>query len=340
LPKHETLRKVDVVRADPVASLHKGFLSSAFLTEYRRLVRHSDVVHLHVPMLEAGPLASLTPSSIPIITSWYCDLAPSDRFSLIDRTAVRVVQASSKWACKKSQRVCVLSHDYASGSELLRCSAEKLTVVYPPDNAAEDLEPRPEGTTAGHPRVGFLGRFVEEKGLDVLLDAALMVIEDRPDVCFVLAGEYKAIPGGADYSRLRSRLDKLSTNVVLTGRLGYEQLFDFYRSLSVFVLPSVNAYEAFGIVQVEAMKAGVPVIASDLRGVRVPVQITGNGVLVPPRDPAALSRAIVRMLANPPATPSEIAARAWKHFSTRATADCLASLYRAAASKRLQRTAL
>ncbi|MCI0528881.1 MAG: glycosyltransferase [Nitrospira sp.] len=72
----------------------------------------------------------------------------------------------------------------------------------------------------------------------------------------------------------------------------------FYSLIDVLVLPSVNSTEAFGMVQAEAMKMGVPVVATELPGVSVPIKVTGMGEIVPIKDVHALSRAIGKVLAS------------------------------------------
>ena len=79
------------------------------------------------------------------------------------------------------------------------------------------------------------------------------------------------------------------------GFLPEEQIADLYASIDVFALPSVNSFEAFGIVQVEAMMAGVPALASDLPGVRTPVQETGFGVVTTPRDVGDITAGLARL---------------------------------------------
>jgi glycosyltransferase involved in cell wall biosynthesis len=82
------------------------------------------------------------------------------------------------------------------------------------------------------------------------------------------------------------------------------------------------------MVQVEAMKAGVPVIASDRRGIRKPIQLTGDGLLVPPGDACALAKAILQRLrmSNAPSR-QEVAARAWETFSNERVFDQFAAMY-------------
>jgi glycosyltransferase involved in cell wall biosynthesis len=191
----------------------------------------------------------------------------------------------------------------------------KLIEAHPPDKSpAMDLSKVPARTT-DEARVGFLGRFVEEKGIDVLLDAVPMVLQRLPNTRFLLAGDYSSVAGGSQYHLLQDRLKALEDHVEVLGPLSEEGLFPFYRSLDVFVLPSVNAYESFGMVQVEAMKSGVPVIASDLRGVRIPVRKTGNGCVVPPGNPRELANAIVEQITKKDSQGTEqIAQRAWAVF--------------------------
>ena len=327
LAPEELLRGVRVRRASPLVKLHKGILSLDFLRQYRRLAAGADVAHLHLPMLEAGLLARLTPASTPLVMTYQCDLAPARRWSAVDRLAVAAVRASGRASAARARAILVSSVEYAAGSPVIGRWREKWVEVFPPDNAPPGLEPSrlPE---SGPPTVGFLGRFVEEKGIDVILDAVPLVLRELPATRFILAGDYESVPGGSQMGRLRARLQEFAAQVEVPGKLPTERIFDFYRSLDLFLLPSINAYEAFGIVQIEAMKSGVGVIASDLRGVRVPVGLTGCGAIVPPGDSHALAQAILaglRGTGNP--TRAEIAARAWKTFSNGESIDRIRGVY-------------
>ena len=323
----EMLRGVRVVRAEPLIKLHKGMLSADFIRQYRRLVREAEVVHLHLPMLEGGLLARLTPRSTPLVITYQCDLAPTRTWSVLDRLAVNAVRASGRVCAARAERILVSSREYAAGSPVVGRWPEKWVEVFPPDNAPAGLKPR-RANGNGHKSVGFLGRFVEEKGIDVILDAIPLVVEEHPGTRFVLAGDHQNVPGGSEMTRLQDKLQRLQEHVQVPGKLSDGELFDFYRSLDLFLLPSINSYEAFGIVQIEAMKAGVPVIATDLRGVRAPVRLTGCGRIVPPGDPAALGAAINQGLRGEwQLSPGEIADRAWKTFSNQESVDKIREVY-------------
>jgi glycosyltransferase involved in cell wall biosynthesis len=326
----EAIAGVQVIRAAPFVYLHKGYLSTDFIVRYAALCRRHDVVLMHLPMLESGLLTGLGPRSQPLAVVYHCDVTPSREGSLIDRAAVAAVRASCRFGVRRADKIIVSSMDYAAGSEVLRGMEHKLVEAHAPDKApVGPLIRQPLASPAGPARIGFLGRFVEEKGIDILLDAVPLVLDHAPNAKFLLAGDHASVAGGSQYGLLRDRLHRLKDNVEVLGRLSEEELFPFYRSLDLFLLPSVNSYEAFGMVQVEAMKSGVPVIATDLRGVRVPVQKTGNGSIVPPRDARALAEAILAGISVPAGrTAEQIAAKAWEVFRHEATLTAIAGLVR------------
>jgi glycosyltransferase involved in cell wall biosynthesis len=330
LPREETLAGVRVVRAEPLLFLHKGYLSAEFVLLFRRLAADSDIVHLHLPMLESGLFSLLNTKRRPLVATYHCDVTASRSGSLIDRLAVNAVLASCRLCARRAARITVSSIDYARGSRTLAGLQDRLVELHPPDKMIRGLGGRKPLAGPGTPaRVGFLGRFVEEKGIDVLLDAVPLVLRHLPQTRFVLAGDYQSIAGGSEIGRLRKTLSDLSANVELAGKLPEEHLVEFYRSLDLFVLPSINSYEAFGMVQVEAMKAGVPVIASDMRGVRTAVNKTANGRLVPPNDAPALAKAIVEYLNEARrSSAEEISERTWNVFSNEKVIEGFANLFR------------
>jgi glycosyltransferase involved in cell wall biosynthesis len=316
LALEQSVNGVRVVRCRPLFHLHKGIVSAEFVARYRGLAQKADVVHLRLPMLEAGLFAALQPRMKPLVATFHCDMAYGS--GILDRLAVASVRASSRYCCCRADRITVTSHEYARGVAGLRGLESKCVEIYPPDKAPEGCPVRGPHAAGSDVRVGALGRFVREKGLDVLLEAFPLVLQRHPEARLVLGGDYTSVAGGSEYEKLRPATERLGDKVEVTGFIPPQKLFDYYRSLDVFVLPSVNAYEAFGTVQVEAMKAGVPVVASNLPGVRLPVQETGNGLLAAPGSPEALSDAISALIEHWP-DPAAIASRAWRFTSARHT---------------------
>lgn len=313
LPDRELLNECTVERGAVLARIHKGYLSFDLARRYRKLVSRADLVNFHLPMLDAAWLCSFTPAGMPVVSTYQCDVQAVG--GAADRIAVASVNFASCRALSRSRRIFVLSEDYARGSKILAPFEDRWVEGYAPTKCSSGVDTETINDTDEF-RVGFLGRFVAEKGLDVLLDAAFQVLPSVPSLKLVLGGEYRNVAGGSVYKRLRPLIDRMGSRVELLGRVGESALSTFYRSLDVFVLPSVNSYEAFGMVQVEAMLRGTPVIASDLRGVRIPVQLTGNGYLVPPGDPSALADAIRKVATAQKFRRDEVANRTSAQFSS------------------------
>jgi glycosyltransferase involved in cell wall biosynthesis len=184
------------------------------------------------------------------------------------------------------------SDDYASNSRVWAAMAGRTWPISPPCQLREGGQPRFRRTSGQH--VGFLGRIVEEKGLEFLVEGFLR--QAGEDDRLLIGGDYAKVAGGSVIDAVR-RSAEGDPRVEFLGFLPDDALDDFYASLDVFALPSVNSLEAFGIVQVEAMMVGVPSMASDIPGVRTPVQSTGFGEIVPPRDPGGVARALTSLAA-------------------------------------------
>jgi rhamnosyl/mannosyltransferase len=151
------------------------------------------------------------------------------------------------------------------------------------------------------PRALFVGRLVYYKGLQVLLDAA----RHWP-------GSIVVVGDGPLESELRAKASELGVadRVHWAGRVAADDLPSYYAAADVFVLPSVAITETFGVSQIEAMAAGVPVISTNLpTGVPWVNRDGVSGLVVPPGDAAALAAALTR-LASDRALHSELAAGA------------------------------
>jgi glycosyltransferase involved in cell wall biosynthesis len=138
-------------------------------------------------------------------------------------------------------------------------------------------------------RVVFAGRVIEEKGIDVLIRAARSV-----DAEFVICGDGRRLEA---MRRLAERLG-VAQRVRFTGWLGGERLALELAEASVLALPSIWP-EPFGLVGIEALAAGRPVVASATGGIEDWLEHGVNGLRVPPGDPAALAAALNELLADP-----------------------------------------
>ncbi len=147
------------------------------------------------------------------------------------------------------------------------------------------------GATAAETVIGTVGRLHREKGLDVFLEAAAEVLVSRPETRFVIVGS------GPDRAALESLSDTLgiASNVALLGERS--DVTNLLSAMDLFVLSSPE--EGMPNVVLEAMAAGLPVVATGVGGTPEVVADGKTGLLVPPGDPPRLAGAITTMLADP-----------------------------------------
>ena len=156
----------------------------------------------------------------------------------------------------------------------------------------EGAEPFPH-LMDGRINLLFVGRLEKRKGLRYLLCAYSRLKWDWPDLRLLVVG-----PGTPDHDSYRVIGERGLTDVVFTGPVSEEDKARYFKSAHIFCSPAVGR-ESFGIVLLEAMAAGVPVVASDIEGYASVVTHRREALLVPPKDDAALAEAILSLLRDP-----------------------------------------
>ena len=258
---------------------------------YRRTARalrrlDPDVVHVHEPMVPWVSLAATLSASAPVVATFH---AWSDR----DR-AYRLARRVLRPALARIDAHLAVSPAAAAyhGAALGR-RPEGFEVVPNGVDVARFRDARPFTQMQEQPSLLFVGRLEPRKGLDQLLHAMTRLKTTRPDLRLYVVGD------GPDRDRSQQLLPaRLRSDVVFLGRVDGEELPRFYASCDLFVAPALGG-ESFGIVLIEAMAAGCPVVASDIPGYASVVTDGVDGRLVPPGDPAALAEAIGALLDNP-----------------------------------------
>jgi glycosyltransferase involved in cell wall biosynthesis len=141
--------------------------------------------------------------------------------------------------------------------------------------------------------VARLSAFEKLKGIDHTIEAVALLIKRGMDIVFDVAGT------GDDMARLVEIADslKITDRVRFHGRVSNERLAELYRNASIFVLPSGS--EGFGLVFLEAMAYGLPVVAADVAAAPVVVRPGESGCLVPYGNPGALSECLETLIRNP-----------------------------------------
>lgn len=138
-----------------------------------------------------------------------------------------------------------------------------------------------------------VARLIERKGIRFLIQAMKNVTVHYPDVELVIVGEG---PDHLSFDKLTRQLE-LIQNIVFAGRIPDQELIEQYTTSDIFILPSTE--EALGVVLLEAMYHGLPVIASNVGGIPEIVTNQETGILTAPGNPKELSLAIISLIENP-----------------------------------------
>lgn len=310
LAEHETVDGVEIHRSKVWLRIGKGLLMPGMWLKAIGLVRKAEVVNLHLPQLDAAPIAVLAKlMGRRVVVTYHCDLVlPAGG---LNRLANWVSNTANRITCALADVIAQDSRDYAENSPFLKRYLHKVVEVTPPievQRASEeqrDAFRKKHELAPGAPLIGMAGRLAAEKGVEIAARAVPRVLEEYPNARFLFSGPYQNVPGEEAYARrVLPLVEELGEHWMFLGRLADDEFGAFYAAVDMLLLPSLNSTESFGMVQVEAMLCGTPVVASDLPGVRVPVSETGMGEIARRGDAAALAEAILKVLADPTRIPN------------------------------------
>jgi rhamnosyl/mannosyltransferase len=287
--------RVDGVFVNAVTSFGNLFSMPMALTYpfvFARRARAVDIVvhHAPFPLTDIGILLAF-PKRVALIVHWHAEIVGRPFLS-------KLLAPLMRRTLSRADKIVVSDQAMIEGSNFLKPYARKCAVVpygcevdyWSHLNVDDSMSV--ERLTLRYPRLVLaVGRLVGYKGYEVFLRALQHV-----DAQAVIIGKG---PLKAELENLASEL-AVSDKVTFIGDLRRDEIKQYIHAAKVFAFPSVTEAEAFGIVQLEAMCAGLPIVNTSLStGVPHVARNEREGLTVPPREPVALAHALGRLLDRP-----------------------------------------
>ena len=254
-----------------------------------------DVLHLHCPNPLAALALRLVNPRAKVVVHWHSDVIRQVYFNKVYRFML------GDWLARRAAAVIGATSAHIQDSEYARAFAPKAHIIpfcmeaapFAPELVDQAALARLRERFPGRKAVFTLGRLISYKGFEHLMDAAAL-----------LPPEWVALIGGTGPLKAeleaRIRAKGLEGRAVLLGRVEQGELSAHFAFSRVFCLPSVTRAEMFGMVQLEAMACGRPVVSTRIKGSGVPLvnEHGVTGLTVEPGDAGALARAIMEIDAD------------------------------------------
>lgn len=280
----ETIRSVPVARLSTLVTAFSTSISPEMVSRIRN--SDAELVHIHLPN-PAAVLAYLAGGHRGrLVVTYHSD-------TVKQKVLGRLFEPLLNAALRKSSAIIATSPNYLATSPVLQAFRDRCHVIPYGIDTSQFEQCDPEGVREVRAKLGdrlviSVGRLVYYKGFEVLIRAMAGV---RGKLVIVGDG-----PLREDLKSLTAQLG-VQEKVVFAGEIDNAGLNFYYHAADLFALASVARSEAFGIVQIEAMAAGLPVINTGLDSGVPFVSLDGQtGLTVPPSNPEALAAAINRLL--------------------------------------------
>ena len=288
MPETEKIKGIKVTRLPQWINLYNTPVVTAIQEFVRR--SHADVIHVHSPppFTERFAAKGAKDARKPLVVTHHCDL---ELKGFLGKMAVNVYQSFlGKYPLKVADRVISTTNSYATTSR----SLWDIDVdVVPNAVDVNRFNPKNKGdfirdkfVEGDEPLALFVGRLVPHKGIGILIRA--LEYSQRGKLLIVGDGPY------LNWLKQLTKKLKLEERVVFVGPISDYWLPAYYAATDVVVLPSTSRLEAFGIVGLEAMASGKPLVLSDIPGVRDVIS-SEEGFIVEPLDPEALAEALEKI---------------------------------------------
>lgn len=245
-----------------------------------------DIIHLHEPLIPTLCTSVLRFSKTANVGTFHAtDSRPSYRWS---QPFFKFFL--KKWFRKLDGRIAVSRPAMEYANKHFRGEYDIIPNGIDVEHFRPEVEPIGE-LCDGRPNILFVGRLEKRKGVQYLLQAYQQVKREIPDCRLVITG-----PGTRLRNKYENEIERSGLKgVIFTGKVSYSDLPRYYKSADVFCAPAIG-WESFGIVLLEAMAVGKPIVASSISGYASLMEHDAEGVLVPPKDPRRLAEALISLL--------------------------------------------
>lgn len=275
----------EIIRCSSLGTYFSCPISLEFFRKFRELAAWADVVEIHTPFPLGDAACLLSHCKCRVVIAWHSDV-------IKQKLLLQLYKPILRRFLKRADAIITATQGHIDGSSFLPAFRDKCRIIpYPLDIPRYEQARRfpiltPHSSTAC--KVLFAGRLVYYKGVSYLLEAFRQVQGCELFLCGT----------GVLEEELKRQAQGLPVHFL--GRLSDEELKAAFADCDLFVLPSVENSEAFGIVQQEAMVYGKPVINTALpTGVPYVSRDGKTGITVPPRDARALAAAIQHLADHP-----------------------------------------
>ena len=298
LKKNEIINGVVISRVFTPFLIGRGPIMPLYPFEIVPDLLKADVINLHLPSFE-----SVVPAILgklfgkKIIVTYQCDVPLWRGF--VNIMSYFVLYISHRITCKLADNIIALSKDYAGNSHFLSKYTNKIKYVNPPIKLSHPNKRFMHKHNNIKYKIGFVGRIAQEKGIENLISTIPHLKKEvGGSFRIFFVGPSDEVIGGGYINNFNKMVKKHGDKIEYLGKFNDAKLAGFYDSIDLLVLPSTQKLEAFGMVQVEAMLSGCPVVSTNIPGVRIPVKETGMGIIAPLNNKTELVKAIIEVLTN------------------------------------------
>jgi glycosyltransferase involved in cell wall biosynthesis len=315
LINHEIINDINVIRSKEYFNLASTSLAPGYI---RDVIKHCNgsILHVHLP----NPMANVAlycaflcgRDMSNIVIHWHSDIVKQQGL-------LKLYQPLQTWLLRKAKKIIVTSQNYLDNSEPLlpfrnKCEVVPIGIDSIQSKVDQNLVTDIKAKYKNKKIVFSLGRHIYYKGFEYLIEAAKGV----EGAVFLIGGKGP----DTDIYKQKIREYRLEDKVFLIGRVEDIDLPSYYAAADIFAFPSIEKSEAFGVVQLESMSVGTPVISTDIKGSGVPWvnKHMESGIICKPKSSEKLAEAI-NTLVTDDLLLEKLACGAKNRFSSKFTKD-------------------